>query len=75
MMNRNYQPIIRGQKKRPDNILEQFKQFCEEIQGVDARAELDKISNAGIIPNAQMQQIRGYAQKHAQDFGAPMRRR
>lgn len=71
MQRSNYQPIIQGNKKRPSNPMEQFKQFCEEMQGVDANAELERITRAGIVPQNTMGQILGYARQHAQEYGIP----
>ena len=74
-MRNNYQPIIRGNMKRPQSMMEQFRQFYTEMQGVDANAELQKIMNSGVISQSQMGQIRNYAQQHSAEFGAPMQRR
>lgn len=75
MQRSNYQPIIQSKKKRPSSPVEQFKQFCEEAQGVNANAELERITRAGILPQNMMGQILGYARQHASEYGIPMQGR
>lgn len=61
--------VLGGQQRKPRNMVEQFTDFCGEMQGKDPDAMVNELVSSGKVPQGVYQQAVMMAQQVAPILG------